>query len=465
MPLRDYPEIAKLHFLAGHPASALDYWNKHCRNLKPDSERDNWLARARAETEPYPNNIRYFYEIKEYKIAIEQWDAAGRIIDSDTPAKPLLDSAISLNDINAIRALLPLNNDLSQLSVALERIDRSDIHSLIGALPVAIAHSLQFRGNWKGLIEFASSQITPIHELNEIIKQTGIKWAKSELVASAVRVMAYSEQLAQNDSKVQKIVSNFLKQYLIIEKEAKRDKQKLANTVLKLVDIIEAGAAFERAYRLTYVLEFYEQFFVKNCLAHRILRPTNTQTEFAKRRWIFYKRRLAETQAGRGRDKHEREARELEYEWNISVDQEPKYPALQPISELDISKVRRPLITTGNTSDNEKEKPVTVLHKHMILAQTKLKLRDRELTAEVLTRKARITLTCLETQDQVLCGPNNVTSDDLEIACVKGLSDGGTWQIPAWEIQCEIESNDNGSVIRFRFADGEPILGFEFLSR
>lgn len=100
-----------------------------------------------------------------------------------------------------------------------------------------------------------------------------------------------------------------------------------------------------------------------------------------------------------------------------------------------------------------------------ISAQTKLKLRDRELTAEVLTRKARITLTCLETQDQVLCGPNNVTSDDLEIACVKGLSDGGTWQIPAWEIQCEIESNDNGSVIRFRFADGEPILGFEFLSR
>lgn len=298
-----------------------------------------------------------------------------------------------------------------------------------------------------------------------MIKQTGIKWTKSELIASAVRVMACSEQLAQNESKVQKVVSNFLKQYLIIEKEAKRDKQELVNTVLKLVDIIEAGAAFERAYRLTYVLEFYEQFFVKNCLAHRTLRPTNTQTEFAKRRWIFYKRRLAETQAGRGRDKHEREARELEREWNISVDQEPKYPALQPISELDISKVRRPFIITGNTSDNEKEKPITELRKHVILAQTKLKLRDRELTAEVLTRKARITLTCSETQDQVVCGPNNVTSDDLEIACVKGLSDGGTWQIPVWEIQCEIESNDNGSVIRFRFADGEPILGFEFLSK
>lgn len=470
LPLRDYPEIAKLHFLTGHRVSALDYWNKHCRNLKPDSERDNWLARARAETEPYPNNIRYFYEIKEYKIAIEQWDAADRIIDSNTPVKPLLDSAISLNDITAIRALLPLNNDLSQLSAALRRIDRSDIHSLIGALPVAIAYSLQFRGNWQQLIKFVSSQITPDHELNEIIKQAGIKWTKGELVASAVRVMACSEKLAQNDSKIQKGVSNFLKQYLIIEKEAKHDKQELVKIVLKLIDIIEAGAAFERAYRLTYVLEFYEQFFVKSCLAHRILRPTNTQTEFAKKRWIFYKRRLAEMQDGRGGDKHEREARELEREWNISVDQEPKYPALQSISELDISKVRRPLITTGNTSDKEKLinlSPVTSkkLHKHVVLAQTKLKLGDRALTAEVLTRKARITLTCSETQDQAVCGPNNVTSDDLEIAGVKGLSDGGTWQIPAWEMQCEIESNDNGSVIRFRFADGEPILGFEFLSK
>ena len=472
LPLSAYPEIAKLFFLTGNPKSALNYWDKHCRDQNPDSVHDNWLARARAETESYPANIRSFHELGEHKIVIEQWKAAGSTIDSDTPVKPLLDSAVALGDIAVARVFLPLNADLSELSTVLSRIDQNDIRSLAGALPVAIAHSLESCSDWlQQLINFASSQTTSDSRLNEIIEKSGIRWPKVTLVASVVRVVARSERLEQEGSKIQKGVSNFLKENLIIEKDAKRDKQTSVKAVLELVEIDEAGAAFERAFRLTYVLEFYEQFFVKSYLAHHVLRPTDAQAEFAKRRWILYKRRLAKTQEGRGRDKHEDEARELEREWNISVDQEPKYPALKPISGLDISDVRQSSEITGSASDSKKEKLVKLpksppkVDKHMISATTTLKLRHRELTAEVLTRKMRITLTCPETQNQVTCGPNDVNSGDLKIDCVKDSTHARIWQILDWGIQCEIKSNNEGSVIRFRFADGAPILGFEFLSK
>ena len=468
LPLSAYPEIAKLLFLTGDPESALNYWNNYCLDQKSDPK---WLVRARAETESYPANIRSFHELGDHKTAIGQWMAAGRTIDDDTPVKLLLDSAISLGDIAAIRSLFPANDDLSQVSAALSRINHTAIRSLAGALSVAIAHSLESRGDWGQLIGFVSNQSTPDRKLNSMIKESSIKWPRGALVASAVRAMARSERLARDKAKVQKEVSNFLKQNLIIEKDAKRDKQASTKSVLKLVDIDEAGAAFERAFRLTYVLEFYEQFFVKSHLAHRVLLPTDDQAEFAKRRWILCKRRLAKTQDGRGRDKHEAEARDLEREWNISVNQEPEYPALDPISELDISVAGKPSETTVSTSDSKKEKPVVsptaskTPDKHQVSATTKLKLGDHELTAKVLTRKKRIILTDIETEDQVTCGLNNVASDDLKIGGVKNSARGRTWQISDWEIQCEIESNDNGSVIRFCFADGEPILGFEFLSK
>ncbi|EGV16085.1 hypothetical protein ThimaDRAFT_4633 [Thiocapsa marina 5811] len=470
LPLSTYPEIAKLLFLTGDRESALNYWNTHCLDQKPDPERDKWLVRARAETEPYPANIRSFHELGDHNAAIDQWVGTGRAIDNDTPVKLLLDCAISIGDIAAIRALFPANNDLAQVSAALSRIDEKAIRSLVGALPVAISHSLESHGDWGQLIAFVSNQSTPDRNLNSMIKESGIEWPAGVLEASAVRAMARSERLVRAVSKVQKEVSSFLKQHLVIDKDAVRDKQGSVKSILKLVDIAEAGAAFERAFRLTYALEFYEQFFVKSFLAYRVLQPTADQAEFAKRRWILCKRRLARMQEGSGKEKHDAEARELEREWNISVDQEPEYPALAPISELEVLVVGTPSDTNSITSDNEKQIAIVspieskASDKQQISATTTLKLGNHELAAKVLTRKKRIILTDVETEDQVTCGPTIVASDDLKIGSVKDTERSHTWQVTDWGIQCEIETMDDRSVIRFCFSDGDPILGFEFIS-
>jgi hypothetical protein len=470
LPLSAYPEIAKLFFLTGNAETALEYWNNNCKELKIDPERDKWLIRARAEIEPYPSNIRAFHELKDHEMVVKQWILAGKTIDDATPVKLLLDSAISLRDISAIRTLFPANVDLSLVSAALSCVDHNAIYSLAGALPVAIAHSFESRGEWGQLIGFVTTQSTPDRTLNSLIKESGIKWPGGALVASAVRVMARSERLTREVAKVQKDVSNFLKDNLVIEKDATRDKQIAVKSVLKLLNVAEAGAAFERAFRLTYVLEFYEQFFVKNYLAHRVLLPSDDQVEFAKRRWILCKRRLAKTQDGRGRDKHEAEARELELDWNISVDHETEYPALKPICELEISISGRFSETTDITSASKKEEPVASTtaqkapEKHQISVTSTIRLEDRELTAKVLTRKMRIVLTDVGTEDQVACGPNDVTSNDLKIG-VEDFESGHIWQIIDWGVQCEIEANNDGVSIRFRFTDGEPMLGFELFSR
>lgn len=471
LPLSAYPEIAKLLYLTGNPKRALDYWNKHCTDQKADSKRDKWLIRAQAESESYPSNIHYFHKLEDHKAVIEQWVTNGKTIDGNTPVKLLLDSAISLSDIDAIRVLLPGSDNLAQITKALHCVDHNSIHSLSGALPVAIAHSLESTGDWGQLIGFVSNQSTSDGDLNTIIKHSGINWTKEELIASAVRAMARSERLAKDGAKHQKEVSDFLKKNLIIEKEAKLEKQKSVKSVFKLVDIAEAGAAFERAFRLTYVLEFYEQFFSKNYLSHRVLLPTNDQAKFAKRRWILCKRRLANTQDGRGKVKHEDEAREKERIWRISVDHEPEYPELEPISELDISISEEQSQTSGGVLGKEKEEPLvsSTISKipvtHQVSIKTTLDLSDHELIAEVLTRKRRIILIDKETEDQVTCGQNNITSDDLNIEDINNSEHSRRWLIRDWKIQCEIISNNDGTVIRFRFADGEAILGFEFFSK
>ena len=470
LPLSAYPELAKLIYLTGEPQKALEFWNTHCPDQKPDADRDGWLIRARAETEPYPANIRSYHDLGDHQSVIRQWVNAGRIIQDGTPVNLLLDSAVRLRDLEAVRVLLPASEDLAHVGKALELGDNDGIRSLEGAIPVAIAHGLESRGDWGRLIGFVSNQSTPDRQLNLKIKESGFTWPKEVLVAAAVRVMSRSERLARDGAKVQKEVSGFLKSNLIIEKDSSRSKRESIKSVFELVDVEEVGAAFERAFRLTYVLEFYEQFFVKNYLAHRVLRPTNEQEDFAKRRWIVSKLRLASAQSGKGGEKHEAEAKQMEREWNISVAQEPEYPALTAISEFGTATSEIPSDTADTSLDRvqeNEEKPADIRNmpsSHKISATVSLELDGRNLSAEVQTRKKRIILTDVETEDRVTCGPEKTTSDDLDITGVQDASDSLAWKIPDWGLQCEIEADEKKSVIRVRFADGMPVFGFEFLA-
>jgi hypothetical protein len=465
--LSSYPEVARLLYISGDPKSAVEYWNNHCQGQK-DTSRDKWLVRARAELEPYPANIRFYYELDDYKSVILQWHLVDCILNDETPINFLFDSAIKIFDHDSIRILLPLVDDLGKIITALSLDEKSSLQNYVGALPVAIAHSLEARRDWGQLIGFVSNQSTNNRQLNSIIKESSIKWSKEVLISAAVRVMAQSKYLSNEGSKTQKEVSEFLKQHLIIEKDSKRSQQALVVSIFDLIDIVEAGAAFERAFRLTYVLEFYEQFFMKNHLAHRVLQPTKTQEIFAKKRWILCKHRLGKTQLGRGSEMHSDEAREMEREWRINVDEEPEYPVLKPLKELNIvlsaaskDKIRQKsgaenetkIRFTAVTEDNDKYKSSEVII---------LKFNNYQIAGKILTRKKRIILTDIETEDQVTCGPENVTSNDLDVVKKNDTEYLKIWEITHWGILCKIELDNNRMLISFSLDDGVQISVYEF---
>ncbi len=408
-------------------------------------------------------------------------------LDEYLPAIPLLKSATKLHDLESVRKLIPVCNDLSLLHATLSEF-KHDLGSLIGAIPVGIAFALEKQGEWGQLIHFVNNQTTSNKQLNALLKDAEISWDRCELVASLVRVFARSDRLAAGGSKSQKEVSEFLRNNLVIMKDAKKEKQQKVKSVHELVGIDEIGSAFERAYRLTYALEYYEQLFVKGYLSQRVLAPTSVDIDFARRRWILCKRRLAQTQEGANREKHEDEARKVAKELGVSIDQEPEYPELESIHELGlpnlvppeagskVTDVEEEAQETVEPENNDEEQTAETLDQanvdqgqaikrvepHKISISSKITIDGLALTVEVMTRKRRVILTSDDTEDQVTCGPVKVSSNDLEILAVDTKDKKSIWACEAWGMLCELEDRDPVSIVRFRMADNSPIIGFEF---
>jgi hypothetical protein len=469
LPLGANPDIARLHFLVGNPTAAIEFWNAHCQGQSPDSTGDNWLLRAKSEIEPYPTNIRSFHELHDHEAVLARWAEAGNIVNEETPVNLLFDSATRLADIQAMRTLLPKVNDFQKIIAALKIEDASSLRYLFGGLPVAIVSSLETKGNWAQVVSFISNQSTSDKQLNSAIKKLGVEWSREALIAAAIQVMARSDNLANSDSKSQREVSDFLMQNLVIDKDSKAKQKSSVKAIIDLVDVAVVGAAFERAFRLTYALEFYEQFFLKTHPAYRVLKPNPDQSEFAQRRWILCKHRLANTQSGRGKERHEKEAVEVSKELGISVSQEPEYPDLEPFSEIDVpislppEEQTDPPISDETKTESIPNKESKGLTQHQVSANSSLLLDGREVNVNVQTLKKRIILTDAKTENQVTCGPSKVSSEDVEIQDLKDLETEQKWEILEWGITCEIKSGQTETIVRLLFSDGTPILGFEFL--
>ncbi len=464
LPLSAYPEIAKLLYLSGDARVAIDHWNRYCRDYKSDRPGEKWLTQARAETEAYPTNIRFYHELGDYQTVINQWTLADRIIDSDTPVSLLLDSAARLNDLTALRAILPATDDLNKLNRALSLLNDKTILSLEGALCVAITHSMESYGDGEKIIQFVVNKTTSNKELDARIKNAGIAWKGKVLIAAAVRAIARSERLFQDQVKAQKI-SEFLKQVLILEKDANPNKQNRVKSVLELIDITEAGAAFERGFRrLNYALDFYEQFFENSYLAYRVLNPSQEQTEFAKLRWIFCKRRLADITRD---NKYRTEADNRGREWNISTNQKPDSLNLQPISELKLSipGLAAPSSSPSASEITKQKQPLPTKIKPLDKSKKTIifKLDNQQIKVEAFPLKKRIILTDYETQNQVKCEFQNVTSEDIEIKEEVSVSEQiRIWNISDWGLRCEMEAKEDLATIRFRLPHG-VVKEFRFI--
>ena len=456
LPLVDYPEIPKLLYLVGEAAAALALYKQSQANLDNGPK---WVLQAQAEVEPYPTNVRHYHQLGNHAAAIAQWNKAERQIDNTTPTRLLLESAASLKDITAVKQLLPLCDEFSHITKALKQLPGSERENLGGALAVAIVNTLIANGKWRAIHHFASDEAT-IHddELAAIVKDSAIQMPQKIRRAAIIRVVARSKKLEQVSSKsIKEKLPLLLKRALIVGKNASLEQRLATSDLLQVVGMDEAGMAFERAFRLTLALKFYEQFFMPERLAYITLVQTHQQTDFAKRRWLACNYRLNNVKEGRFTnteyaDKADAKAKE----WDISpasvAQSEPSLPTLSEIVPLPENYMGEPL---------PKPKPVLREEKP---AENLIKVGDRILTVEKINFKHCLVLTDSNFDEKIECTDREVTSENVEIVRSKELLNGSEWTVPSWQMICEISSSKEGTVIFLRRTDRSLIKKYEFLA-
>ena len=450
-----YPDLGKLYSLVDDWEAAIAHGEKcfPSRRNEPD-----WLILARAKKESYPKNISFLARLQDHKAILEAWRSDDSRISQETPVNQILKSAVQVSDRDAIRNLLPACNERSTILEAIQTKNGEPLAELRGTFPVAIANWLGSSEQWTQIVNFATSQTVPDGQLNAMLRALKIQQDQAVTIAAVVRVLARSERLADERPKSQQTISEFLKRYLIVNNHSKKEQKTIVEDVHKLVSVAEVGAAFERAFRLTFALEYYEQWF------------TSPEDEkFAKRRWLMCKRRLGEHEGPRS-ERHLNEAAQKEREWNLPVDGEPEYPELPPIATLNLpaSRQEQPTSEAPQLDTTQREKAVPdgkTLKKEsaasIISSSAQFVVDGLTLNGSMRTKKRRIVLTLADTEDEVSCGPQKVSSQDVTVKQIKDDESVKTWLIEEWKIQCEIQFCKSSSIIRFRTKEDALIFGFE----
>ena len=463
---KTYPDLVELYYLVGDWETAIERWEE----CSPDQRNEpEWLLRARAKKESYPQNIPFLARLNDHEAVLEAWRSDGRSISEKTPVSQILKSATEMRDLSAIRDLLPRCSDVERILSAIQIEEGNTSSDLNGAIPVAIISWLEASSRWGQIVTFTTSQKTSHRQLDDRLKALKIGWDQSVVIAAAVRVFARSERLASEKPESQRTISEFLKQHLVVNNNAGKKQQTIMKEVHRLVNIEEVGAAFERAFRLTFALEYYERCF-KGGVVNRLLSLSPEDVKFARQRWLICKRRLGEQEGPRS-ERHMNEAEQKESEWKLPIDHEPKYPNLGPMISLNIPAPQegqstiepsRPETTQQDTSAPNGQMPKKESGSTIISVDAQFVVDGLTLNGSMRTKKRRIVLTRKDTEDEVFCGPQKVSSEDVSVKQIKDDESAKAWLIEEWKIQCEIQFYKSSSIIRFRTKEDALILGFEF---
>lgn len=479
---KDHPNIAKLYYSVGEFQKTVTYWEKYSSTQKQYQKQPDWVTRSRAKIEPYPQNLKYYHQLKDDYAVIEAWRSADRPI-SETPVNLILECAGKIGDLAAICSLLPACNDIGKVTDLMKETKSQLIEQAFGAIIIAFFQCLEKDSYWSNIVSFACEikldwknfkgvQKQQYESLYEQLKK--VKIEQYVTIAAAVRVLARSERLAGEKSEFQQIISNFLKLYLIVDNHTTTETQAIMQSVHSIIGIKEVGSAFERAFKLTFALEYYEQWFKAGSFAKEQLAPSNEDILFSKRRWTKCKYRLAETVQDKIRgDQHKKEADQLANEIDISIDAETEYPELGAIAELNIpacqeekfSEPSQPetIVPKAIALTEESPEPEKLSTYFSVKGELELVVKDLKLKVEIKMQKQRVSLTRVDTEDQVSCSPKKVSSEDVSVEQLQDINSTGkkVWKIEKWNIQCEIEAKADNCIIRLKTNEGNPIIGFE----
>ncbi|MBD2482794.1 hypothetical protein [Planktothrix sp. FACHB-1365] len=459
---KDYPDIGKLYFLVGEFQEAVTHWDKCSAIQKQSQKSPTWLLRSRAKIEGYPDNLQYYHQLKDDNAVIEAWRSAGSPIPRETPVvNRILESAVKIGNVEAIRSLLPVCNDIAKVRDLVRDSKNEVLRELRGSISVAINQCLEADSEWEEIVNFTQtyeishlligkSRNIPYSSLNEELKKAKIEWDQSIAIAAAVRVLARSERLVKENFKSQQIISEFLKQHLIIDNNSSPEQHKIMREVHQILSVDEVGSAFERAFKLTFAFEYYEQWYKSNSPAQELhlISPSSKDINLAKRRWMKCKYILAETEQNARSPQLKEEAQKMADQLNVSIDDEPKYLELPDITELNIPSSSEAITPKALILTKDMNEELTIKGLNFIVKTDHI-------------QKQRISLKRVDNGDNVLFSLNKVSSDDVS---VKELAETPTlkvWVIEEWDINIESQTNTGDSIISLKTSEGNPIIRIE----
>jgi hypothetical protein len=446
--------VAEACFAAEQYALAAELWEKVGETRNPR------VAVSKAKSLPYPANIEWLAKIgddvrlvseynlhRQMTLSVGQADAIVGALRKDKRLDDALSVAVAAGAVDAVL----------QLSLSAQR--EGDVALATQALHHGIALLVR-AGRWECVIEFATSNdFVPAPEWKDKLIRAWTRGLADDLRVTVVRALARSDQVSRASKLQVQAISKFLREYLRVKEGRWKDR----------ISYIEAGAAYERAGRITDMIQFYEAVLND--------RPRPDDELAVRRRWMVVKQRQLEYERNLESIEKmraiEREVQTKQQAWRMDYSAaEPKYAELPQLSfgRLTGSQGAVPQVAATTTLTLSTATPVSVEARNdsgvppspvteLVPSQSN-SLVDKELTLQVGLLRVEIkrsTQRCLIADRQTMDSVNiNWKSGKISGSLDIVSEDAVSWFIPEWNLRVRLPSSGSDAVIL-----GFPAPGLE----
>lgn len=295
--------IPELAFASGDFSRAAEHWERQGERRSPR------YLEAKARALPFPSNADYFRRLGRLEDVARGFDTCQEAKFGDADAEAVVDALIQLDRLDdALLVARSAGSGSLALDVAARAFGKGAGPLAQRAFDAAVEYFVA-RAEWQHLAQIADRGAAPSRHPGW--KESNARqWYRERCEAAKpelVRLLARSEKLPDAAPKDKQQIGRFLSDYLL----AKGGQWK------PHVTHQEAGAAIERAGKLTDALQFYEAA-MEEPMSGELVREMQL-------RWIAVKHRQLELE--RRRDSNSRDVHRLEQDlrrrmqgWHLSRD-------------------------------------------------------------------------------------------------------------------------------------------------
>ncbi|MDE0407664.1 MAG: hypothetical protein OXN81_07355 [Alphaproteobacteria bacterium] len=446
---------------AGEYRRALELWeaNKDRRGVEP-----NWVVEARANTAPYPQNLKYWDRLGDDKGIV----SAVRTGDSAPPREScerILKAALKLRDWEVASQAAAAAGDLTIVQRAMREVVLAGGHEeTVSALGEALVARLAEDGRWPALIALVDSGETGDAKLNGALASAGVQWVENRLRAAIIRHVGAQARKRAAGGRGFNMALKFVKRHTVLNRN--QSNRQIVRRVLDLAGPEWAACAVEGGDHIVDSLEFYEQW------TRGAFPDSDERRKWAREGWLRAKLRqarlgTAKSASATSENRYWQEADKAARNWQMRLPPVTDSAESPPVTLKGLT----PLLTFGKRAGHVDEAhdavrpPETGSSLPEARHRIELEWDNMRLEAEIFRRKRRVQLLNPSTQDQVLVDLQSmeVTSQDLDVTDYPSVGDERMmWEVPVWDLVVVIADGKQADCVQFvRLGDGRQIRSFD----